>query len=232
MKKLKKINLLLLCIFTLSLSAQEVMEAEKVMSKGLNNSVSIELSNVDNKQVDVWWRDFIRAYTKKVKKDRKSKEWFADDATITDINASTPIDMYTKIESAGKYIAVTTWVDLGTGYLSSTDNPDAYAGLEKIMLAFEHHVATEKVNIELASEEKNLKKLQNELKKLQNQNNTYHKQIENANAKIAKAEEDIRKNLESQESMQTTIESQIKMVEDVRIKLNEMNNKTPGKNEK
>lgn len=230
MKKLKKINLLLLCIFTLSLSAQEVMEAEKVMSKGLQNSVSIELSNVDNKKVDVWWRDFIRNYTKKVKKDRKSKEWFADDATIVDINPSTPIDMYTKIESAGKYVAVTTWVDLGTGYLSSTDDPEAYAGLEKLMLAFEHHVATEKINIELADEEKNLKKLENELKKLQNQNDTYHKQIENANAKIAKAEEDIRKNLESQESMQTNIESQLKMVEEVRVKLNDMKNKKPSQN--
>ena len=219
--KTKMIFSLLLLASTSFLRGQDVMSADKVMSKGVQVAASIDIYDVDERQVEQWWRNFMKQYTKSIKKDRKSKEWFADDATISAISPSTPIDLYTTIESTGKYVTVSTWADGGTGFINPADNPESFQALESMMSSFAHEAEVEKINIELNSEEDALSKLEQDLKQLQSRNEGYYKDIEAAKARIAKAEEDIRQNVKEQESKQSEIESQRQKIESVKRKLDD-----------
>ncbi|HPG05865.1 MAG TPA: hypothetical protein P5275_13250 [Saprospiraceae bacterium] len=219
--KTKMIFSLLLLASTSFLRGQDVMSADKVMSKGVQVAASIDIYDVDERQVEQWWRNFMKQYTKSIKKDRKSKEWFADDATISAISPSTPIDLYTTIESTGKYVTVSTWADGGTGFINPADNPESFQALESMMSSFAHEAEVEKINIELNSEEDALSKLEKDLKQLQSRNEGYYKDIEAAKARIAKAEEDIRQNVKEQESKQSEIESQRQKIESVKRKLDD-----------
>ncbi|MCB0654880.1 MAG: hypothetical protein KDC57_02025 [Saprospiraceae bacterium] len=201
--------------------AQEVMSADKVMSKGVQVAATVDIYDVDDRQVEQWWRNFMKQYTKSIKRDRKSKEWVADDATISAISPSTPVDLYTTIESNGKYVSVSSWVDAGVGFINPSDNPDAFQALEDLMSAFAHDAEVEKINIELKEEEDNLNRLEKDLKQLQNKNEGYYKDIEAAKERIAKAEEDIRQNVKEQESKQSEIESQRQKIDQVKRKLDD-----------
>jgi hypothetical protein len=72
---MKNLVILFLCAFTFShLAAQEqlrVMEAPKTMSEGVNNSLVIELWNVDAKTVEKEWR---KLYPPVLKERRRKKE--------------------------------------------------------------------------------------------------------------------------------------------------------------
>lgn len=218
---------LFLAVVALSVSAQEVMQGDKVMSKGLLASASIDVYDVEEGQVDDWWRDFMKQYTKKSSKDRKTKEWFSDDAQVPAISSS-PVDVYAKVEKVGKYVTVSAWVDMAGNFINSTQNPDAFEGLKTLMQNFRHETDIQKVMLELEGEEKNLKKLEGELKKLQNQKESYEKDIERAKQKIAESEENIKKNIQEQGNAQKSIEDQAKNVDKVRQKLNDL--KKNGKN--
>ncbi len=208
-------------------NSQEVMEAEKVMSKGLQSAVIIDLYDVTSRQVESWWRTYVRNYTRKIKKDRKTDEWFGESVSIPDADGA--VDLYTRIESAGKYVTVATWVDRDSTFINSSDFPDTYAAAEQFMADFAHMVEVEKIELELKEDEGDLKKLESELKRLQSKNESYHRDIENAKDRIKKAEDNIEKNLIEQENMQQKIDDQMQEVEKVRLKLNDAKNKKKSK---
>lgn len=219
---MKKIFLGLIFInLTGWLSAQEVMQGDKVMSKGLLAAASVDVYDVEENQVDDWWRDFMKQYGKKISKDRKTKEWFSDDAQVPSISSSA-VDVYAKVEKVGKYVTVSAWVDVAGNFINSTQNPEAFDGLKMLMQDFRHETDVQKVMLELEGEEKNLKKLEAELKKLQNQKDGYEKEIERAKQKIVENEENIKKNIQEQGNAQKSIEDQAKMVDKVRQKLNDL----------
>lgn len=218
---MKKTILGLLLILSTSLVAQEVMQGDKVMSKGLLASASIDVYDVEEGQVDDWWRDFMKQYAKKNSKDRKTKEWLSDDAQVPAISSS-PVDVYAKVEKVGKYVTVSTWVDMSGNFINGTQNPEAFEGLKKLMQDFRHETDVQKVMLELEGEEKSLKKLEGELKKLQNQKEGYEKDIERAKQKIAESEENIKNNIQEQSNAQRSIEDQAKNVDKVRQKLNDL----------
>ena len=222
----KSITLAILSLLMLSITnitAQEVMESDKVMSKGLHSSAAVELSDVDEREVETWWREFLRNYdVRKIKRDRKNDELFIEGATISSINGANPINLYTKIESAGKYTALTLWAEAGESYISSETNSDGFSGMQTMLEDFKFFVETEKVKEALSEEESTLKNLERDLEKLQRDNERYHKEIEKAEETIRRAEENIIKNEEEQKLAQTKIEDQMQAVEEVRVKLNDM----------
>ena len=72
-------------------------------------------------------------------------------------------------------------------------------------------------------EEKNLKQEENTLNKLKRQNDSYHKDIEEAKRKIATAEQNIIENEAAQETAVMKIDGQRTIVEAVRQRLKRIN---------
>ena len=80
---------------------------------------------------------------------------------------------------------------------------------------------------ELKVQQKQLSKLESNLTKLQRENESLHKLVTDSNAKIKKAEMDIKTNLEEQEKAKTDIANQKIVLDAVQKKLDKMKSQKP-----
>lgn len=222
MKNLNKIFIIIfLCVAFLRInSIAQVMEAKNVMSKGEQSSLTIEIPGVSSEYTDDVYRDFTKDFKAKTKKDKKVNEWYSDDAKVASIANGAPIDIYTKIESAGNSSKVSMWVDLGTGYVNSNTYPREYEESGKLLAKFAQAVKVSQAEDDLESVEKEYKKTDGDLKKLKKDNDDYHKEIEKCKEKIKEAENDIVKNEEDQKNKKSLLDQQSMKVEDAKTKLN------------
>ncbi|NJN77507.1 MAG: coiled-coil domain-containing protein 22 [Saprospiraceae bacterium] len=194
----------------------QVTENQKFMSQGTFNSLSIELPDGSGKDAPKEWAKYIKQYGK-AKKNRKTKEYFVDDAEVQGMSNNS-VDIYAKFE--GNTLSV--WFDLGGAYLSSREHIDGYAMGEQILMDFGLHLKTLMVSDEVAAEEKVLKKMEMELERLTKEKATHEKNIEDWKAKIAQAELDIEQNIQDQEAKTTEIEQQKTIVDLIKGRLMEL----------
>jgi hypothetical protein len=226
---MKNLVILFLCAFTFShLAAQEqlrVMEAPKTMSEGVNNSLVIELWNVDAKTVEKEWRKYTRQFKGKTKKERKMKHWFTDDAKVRTISPNT-VDIYAWFDEnkKNKVTTATFWFNLGGAYVSSQLDPAQYGAAVKFLLDFKNSLDLVEAEDELGMQEKLLKELEKELEKLEKDNKDYYNKIEDAEKLIAEMKQKIQKNLKDQEAKRLEIDSQRKMVENAKGKVKTISN--------
>ncbi|MEP7323787.1 MAG: hypothetical protein ABI761_17810, partial [Saprospiraceae bacterium] len=180
MKKTNKLfTIIFLSLFFLRInSIAQVMESKNVMSKGEQSSLTIEIPGVSSEYTDDVYKDFTKDFKAKTKKDKKVNEWYSDDAKVASIANGAPIDIYTKIESAGNSSKVSMWIDLGTGYVNSSTYPREYEESGKLLAKFAQAVKVSQAEDELEGVEKEYKKSDSDLKKLKKDNDDYHKEIE------------------------------------------------------
>lgn len=223
-------NLMLVCVLAISISnmtiAQDAMsafapaeakitESARMMSQGAKNALSVELPGTDEKTAENVWKDFSKSWKGKTKKDRKTKEYFTDNAEIRSISSNT-VDVYATFNKTGNSTTATVWFDLGGAYLSSEAHKEAYIAAEQLMREYVKQVNRVHAEDYQAAQEKALKNLEKEMKSLQKDNEDYHKKIEDAKKLIAEMEKNIEQNLKSQEDKRKEIENQEKVVNEAK----------------
>jgi hypothetical protein len=214
---MKKITLLTLMLtFLATLAFAQVTESQKFMSEGTFNCLTIELPEGIEKSAPKEWMKFFKKYGN-TKKNRKTDEYFTDDAKILGINDNS-VDVYAKFE--GNTMSV--WFNLSEAYLSSAEHLDGYAMGEQILMDFGLHLKVLLVEEEIKTEEKSLAKLENDLIKLEKSKTTLEKNIEDWKAKIAQAEIDIEQTKEDQETKITEVEQQKSLLDLVKGRLAEL----------
>lgn len=180
------------------------------MQDGSFNSFLFELPNVEKVEAEDDWKKFMGQYKAKIKFDKKTGLWLADDAKMPKLSENT-VDVYARIiedASPKKQTSIVVWFDLGGAYVNSQTHPLEAAYCQGIIneyatQTFRHHA--ESVT---KSEEKRLKELEGELKKLQKDQGDYEKEIEKAKALIIKMEEAIKQNEIDQKTRSADIEVQ------------------------
>ncbi len=220
---MKKLLILLFTVFsTCYLSAQETMqvqvrEAPKTMSEGVNNSLVIELWNVNEKTAVKEWKKFIRQYKGKTKRERKMRHWFTDNAKIRTISSNT-VDIYAWFDENKKtdVTTATFWFNLGGAYVSSQLNPAQYGAAVKVLLDYKASLDLVEAEDDLGAQEKALKDLESDLKKLKKDNEDYHQKIKDAKKLISELEQKIQQNLKEQETKMQEIDTQKKVVENAK----------------
>lgn len=203
----------------------QVAESERsLVSKGVSsNSLTVDIPGASDKVALKVWKNFIKGHGAKAKKQKKTSEWYSEGAKIESVNNESPVNITAKIDESSTGASLTLWIGMQDDmYVSSAAFPNDYAGAETFLDEYVKEVNRALVKMEIEEEEKKLKKLKNELKKLERQNKGYHKDIEDAKKRIAKAEQNIETNLKEQEESQSDIEEQIKALEAVRKKLNDI----------
>ena len=204
-------------------SASLVREADRSMSQGVKNSLTTDILNVPIKTVEKYWKEYSKQFKVDTKKDRKTDEWFTDNALIASLGGANTVDIYTKFTDAGNNTNMAMWVDLGGAYINSKDFKDKYDAAQKIMLDFSLSVQREQTKTMLNDQQDEQKKLERELRNLEKKNSNLHSDIDDWNKKIAKAQNDIQLNMKAQEDQKKKIENQQKLVDDIKIKLSNMN---------
>ena len=226
-------SLVTLALFTPSVSNAQltakgvetsmISESSRSMSKGTQNSLAVNLSKVNAKFAEEVWKDFVKQYKGKYTRDKKSDEYFVDNAMIGGIGGGNTVDMYMKFAEASDNTTATLWIDLGGAYLNSKDFTDKYAEAEKMMMTYALTVSREQTKVSLKEQEKTEKNLENDVQKLEKKNKNLHDDIEGWKKKIQQAETDIQTNLKQQEDAKVKMEVQKKVVEDVKKKLDALN---------
>jgi hypothetical protein len=200
-----------------------VREGERVMSQGSKNALTIDLPKTTLKEAEKLWKDYAKQFKGKTDRNKKTDEWFTDNALIAAIGGANTVDMYTKFSESGDITTVGLWIDLGGAYVGSKEFADKYAEGEKILQNFALTVVREQTKKQLSDQQDDLKKQEKAQKKLEDKNADLLKDIENWKKKIAQAETDIQTNLKQQEEQKAKVESQKKLVEEIAKKLNTMN---------
>ncbi len=195
-------------VFAFQLSAQISMkEATTKMSKGLNNSFTIELPTNDKKMVKDVWTKMMKDYKGKTKFDKKANEFFTDNAKIDELSENT-VDVYAQIVDN----KLTVWYDLGGAYLSSDMHDNKIKDVENIFGKYHFDLSRAMAVADLKTQEKTLSSFKGELKKLEKENQNLQESIEKAKKAIAEAEAKIRENLNYQENKKVQISEQGEVV--------------------
>jgi hypothetical protein len=222
----------LVCLFSTLSQAQltakgvestMISESSRAMSKGSNNSLSVNLPKVNAKFAEEIWKDFVKQYKGAYKRDKKSDEYFVDNAMVGGIGGGNTVDMYMKFAESSDNTAATLWIDLGGAYLNSKDFTDKYAEAEKMLMTYALTVSREQTKNLLKEQEKMQKNQEGDLQKLEKRNKSLVEDIETWKKKIAQAEAEIQTNLKQQEETKLKIEAQKKVVEEVKKKLETLN---------
>ncbi len=200
-----------------------VREGERVMSQGSKNSLTVDLMKISAKDAEKLWKDYAKQFKGDAKKDKKTDEWFTDNALIAAIGGANTIDMYAKFSESGDITTLGLWIDLGGAYVDSKGFADKYAEAEKILQNFSLMVQREQTKKQLSDQQDDLKKMDKAEKKLEDKNADLLKDIENWKKKIAQAETDIQTNLKQQEEQKAKIDAQKKLVDEIAKKLNTLN---------
>ena len=196
-----------------------VTTEKKTMTKGTNDALVLELPDSRQKLVEKLWKKYIKQFKASTKKIKRSNEFLSHAAQIHSIT-SEPLNLYTSFSQRGNNVYLSLWMELEEDhFLSAYDDSSAFAEAENILIHFAGQVEKENIRIELQEEEKRLKKLESTLKKLERNNDSYHKEIETAKARIAKAEEKIITNEQEQEDTQAMILEQLEVVNKVKERL-------------
>jgi len=223
---MKKARLLLLifCSIYFTILQGQVVEREKTMSLGNQNSLVIELENTTTKTAENIWKEFVKEYGK-VKKNRKAKEFCIEQTNIPSISGNNLCDVYAKFEEREGMVNAYFWVDLGDSFLSSEQHKGRFQGARTLLTEYGYAVQKHNISKELEIAKKTLKNFNKDMGKLIKDNTTYHKEIGDANEKIRKAEIKIEKNIVSQNNKTVEIEAQTILVKKVKERLNTVGKK-------
>ena len=159
MKKVIVLALAVVCS-TFIFAQNTISESVMNMSKGNNNSFTTDLPTNDKKIMENAWKSLIKDYKGKVKYDKKSGEYFADDVKVVGMGANT-VDIYAKLNNS----TITVWYDLGGAYLSSADHSDYITAVETMLNQYGKDLSKELADDNLKIQEKMLDNLNDDLKK-------------------------------------------------------------------
>lgn len=201
-----------------SYDQQKINEGSKNMSLGTHNSFSIRLVSASKDMAEDEWKDFIKNYGGKTKHDRKTKEYFTDDANISDLS-DVGVDVTATFSNVDTFTTANFWFNLGGAYLSSAMHPERMPAVESLLkaYAFEVHKQVARENVKI--QEKHYKDLEKNMKDLEKNNASYHKEIEEAKKRIAEMEQKIEQNLKDQAAKKIELQKQSEVLEKVNLHL-------------
>lgn len=218
---MKKITLLFTFLMAFSFSYAQISEAERPMSQGNKNGVSIELKKSNKKDVEKLWEKFMKDFKGKTKQLKKSDEYFTDDAKIEKMSPNS-VDIYSIVTERGEDTELTAWFDLGGAYVASYTHAEAYSYAEKLLDEFRLVVEKDAIEKEIKMEEKNLKGLEKDLSGLEKGKENLENDIKKYEEKIAQAKKDIEQNLLDQDAKKVEIETQQGLIKKIAGLLNNL----------
>lgn len=199
----------------------QISEKEINMSLGKQNGFELNINSNDAGIVENLWKDFTREYGR-FRTNRKANELYADQIKIPVINGKDKLDAYVKLIPGEAQTTLLLWIDLGTGFLSSTNHPDQYEKTMEWLMTFQFEAHRAIIEDELKGEEKMLSKQERELNQLKNDQEKYNKEIARAEETIRTMEENIKQNEINQLSSEKVISEQKEKINAVKEKLEKL----------
>lgn len=215
MKNLLIVTVLMISAF--SMHAQvKVSEGSKSMVEGTYNAYSVTLVNVEQDEAEDMWKDFMKEFKAKVKKDKKAKIHFSNNVQMPTIS-SNPVDIYANF-SAGKDFSTTVsvWFDTGSGYVNSIDMAAQSETANGLIAEYGTKVMRKHSEEMQKKEEKMLKDFIGDAKKLEDKNKDLRNDIAKAKENILKWEKELDQNEDDIKKKAKDIEKQEEVVSEAK----------------
>lgn len=221
---MKQAGLFIIGCLLLSINATaQVWEETKAMTKGVENALIVEIHEADAKMIEKEWTKQLKGYKAKVKKNRKTGEIFADNASIPNVSGNT-LDVYSTVTPSDSKFILSVWFDLGGAYLNSSEHSDGYIVASQLMQDFSLKMQTDAISAELKAQEKIYDKEEATMKKLVAENERLRSDIEMYKQKILEAEEALKTNEANQVQQKNVVAMQKEALEQVKQKLENVGN--------
>ena len=136
----------------------QVYEKETVMSKGNANSFSIDFSEYSPKSLEYEWKRFIKSFDGKAKKDKKTKELFAENVIIKEISDK-PLNIYATVTKVEKTTTINIWFYMDSSFLKSSVNEQESSAAYDILSKFSTSALLSKIKRDQIKKEENTPKL-------------------------------------------------------------------------
>lgn len=217
MKKVFNLTAWLIVLIPLTMQAQNLQENERTMSQGSKPGFSMNIDDVSTKEVERLWIEYLKDTKAKTKKDRKTDEVFADDASVPAISSNL-MDVYATFTERGKQTEMVVWVDLGGAFLGRRQHPEKIDAFEQWMAEFGRRTRVRKVEIELESEELIFKDQKKEFDKLVKEEERLKKEITDAEQRINQAKKELEINAANQSNRRQEMERQQIKIQEVEAK--------------
>lgn len=202
-----------------SAQSSPVRESERTMSFGTRPCFQIQFRNTDDALMLDEWKKFAKErFGAKLKKDKKSGEWYATGLSYSAISAN-DITIRSTIEENGEDVMFTVWFDLGSSFLNRRESPVQSDEAVRALTDFYVQARRAIVSLELKAAEDKLKEIEKRKRQLEKDKDGLLKDIENYEAKIKKAQEDVKNNEHEQNSNVADQEAQRRAIETIKVRL-------------
>jgi hypothetical protein len=165
----------------------------------------MNIDELTTKDAEKLWIDFLKNTNAKTKKDRKTNEVFADDASVPAISSNL-MDVYATFTERGKQTEMVVWVDLGGAFLSRRQHPEKIDAFQQWMAEFGRVTRVRKVEIEQEAEELVFKDQKKEFDKLIKEEDRLKKEINDAEQRINQAKKELEVNQANQNNRRQEME--------------------------
>jgi len=197
-------------------------EVELYEERGIQTSLNISLPDVRKSVVDRVWKNYTRSQLGSTAKyNRKTREFVASQAKAPAISSG-PVNLMSRTSQMGADVYFTLVVDAPSSFLSAGLTPRRASNAHSLLEDFALEVRREKIRMQIEEEEKNLKQLETSLSQLKSANLRYHREIEMAQQRIARANENIQQNEKDQVTAADQIKAQAKLLEAVKKQLSQL----------
>ncbi len=194
----------------------KVEEKNEKINGGTHNCLVVTIYDSSPDEIEKEWKSKMKSYDAKVS---GKDEIFADNALIKSVSENT-CDVYARTEKINDnetklivgFLLGETWLD--------SKNSASYKAAETIVKDFAVKMSKDGIAAKRKSAEKVLDNQKDDQKDLEKKNADLHKDIEDYNEKIKKAEADIKTNEEEQAKKKAEVDAQQKVVDELKSKEN------------
>ncbi|MBL6963933.1 MAG: hypothetical protein ISR55_08920 [Bacteroidetes bacterium] len=207
-------------IFTSSLLAQEydfsVSESKMVLGGGMNNSLSVNIYETNEKEITKSWKSLMKKEGAKVE---VNSEIVANNVLLKELS-DLPFNCFASIKSLGNNsYQLNTSVNLGGAFLTFNDHPDKYKIFSNFISEFAKATTLKSIENQLKSANQELSNKQSDLGKLIDTKDKLERNIEVWKNDIQKAEDNIQVNMAEQEDKKNELQVAKEEVAKVKAKL-------------
>ena len=178
------------------------------MSEGVHNGLWFTVGAEDEKEVEGVWQDFMKERSLKVKRNRRPREYRAEDVKGAEVSTLFGTTMYMQTQEMDTAIRVNIWVQQGEDFPDFWDDEQAQGELETLLDHFRLALRQFQAEKALEEAENELKDMERSLSRLESRKENYEKRIEKAYKEIEENEQNILDNTEEQEALKKELEAQ------------------------
>jgi len=196
--------------------AQYVEISDMPMSMGTNTGFTVSIDDMDEKTVQKEWESFMKEYSGKSKRDRKTNEVLTSKTAIGGVGGN--VNVYSSSTEVGSRVKHTVWFESDGMFMNEGQTAQTDVA-EGIMERFIVHMKRVGIQNELDAEEDTMKDLQKELDKEEKNEDRQHDNIEKYEKQIQEAKAEIVESKQIQEQKTQEIEAQQNIIEAVQMRL-------------